>query len=690
VRTQREAEVADIARGPGVGLDARRETVSPLLPGLYSFISRRAHDAEDAEDLLVEVLQEAFRRAHLYRGPRLSLEGWLLRLANNALKSDLERSPVLRSGFAAPMMRAPAGVRDSVAALPADQRDALGMRLVDGLPHSLIGEALGKDGAVAAALAERAFDRVCDEQGAQGRAVLEAILPIPSPYAFTPSLEARVWERFEEAGDSSSSGGGLPIYVPPWAGRAALALVVLLAGLWGWRALDNRPDGRPQAPALLQAAVVPTAAPAPALTVLPVPKEIGSPRVERPLGAGASPTGTPVPVASSESLPGTLLYLEHDARAERGALTLVLASPGGGRDVSRIEQGSAGSFVYSVSPTGVRLAYARRGQVFVRTLDGLQPERHLFTLESPKSDFWRYEMDRTPNRFKAGALAWNDDDKTLAVASEPLYYKGLEVNRVFIVNALTGEVNALATLRGDEDVRSLSWRPGGDELLVTTAKNVSTLTFARGAAVQCEAAEAKCVTRTVLPGVVRAYWSPVRADERLLWVGRRAPGDASGRRGTREFGLSAADGSRRVVLGDAMHARWRQDGKSLLVTSAARGGTGVEHNFYQVPIGGGPWRRLGPMPAALAEADDVQLSRDGVRLVYTVNGVMYLADADTGEVVRLTLSENGQVSASAPMWYEPTVRTQARLWHGDGQPGSGTPIKVDWTRCHESPPPLCP
>ncbi len=127
-------------------------------------VSRRVlHDADEAEDVLVEVFQEVWTRAGRFDAGRGSPLTYLVTLARSRAidhKRRLASRPPLRSPDAAGLADRPAAgagplqdaaaveqharVRAALAALDADQRAAVECAFYDGLTHTEVAERLGK------------------------------------------------------------------------------------------------------------------------------------------------------------------------------------------------------------------------------------------------------------------------------------------------------------------------------------------------------------------------------------------------------------------------------------------------------------------------------------------------------------------------------------------------------------------
>ena len=133
------------------------------VPKLCAFLARRTCDAEVAMDLTAESFAQAFISRRRFRG---SSDGeaaaWLYRIASRQLaryfaKGTVEQRALRRLGIEAPELdrdqqerieelASISGLREAVRAevtrLPATQRDALRLRVVEELPYAEVSKAL--------------------------------------------------------------------------------------------------------------------------------------------------------------------------------------------------------------------------------------------------------------------------------------------------------------------------------------------------------------------------------------------------------------------------------------------------------------------------------------------------------------------------------------------------------------------
>jgi RNA polymerase sigma factor (sigma-70 family) len=154
----RRSEVSDAALLAATGSDpeafaAFYDRYEALVVGYFV---RRTRDPEVAADLTAEVFAAALAAASRYRPQASTAEGWLFTIAHNTLASSVRRGQVeararRRVGIREALEFAPddlervesaAGRQDWVAELmerlPAEQRDAVRLRIVDEQSYSEI------------------------------------------------------------------------------------------------------------------------------------------------------------------------------------------------------------------------------------------------------------------------------------------------------------------------------------------------------------------------------------------------------------------------------------------------------------------------------------------------------------------------------------------------------------------------
>lgn len=133
-------------------------------PRLLAFATRRTFDAEQALDVVGEAFATAFERRHRFRGgTREEAIGWLYAITRTVLdhhfrRRGVERRALARLGVEPPTMGDDerrrvedlAGLADlraavarELAALPAAQRDAVRLRVVDELSYDDLAAHLG-------------------------------------------------------------------------------------------------------------------------------------------------------------------------------------------------------------------------------------------------------------------------------------------------------------------------------------------------------------------------------------------------------------------------------------------------------------------------------------------------------------------------------------------------------------------
>ena len=133
---------------------------------VYRYLAARTIDGDDAADLTALTFERAFVALGSYRTGEAGFRAWLLRIARNAAIDHGRRRravPVLepRASFTeGPEAQLEADeaaleLRRRVAALQADQRDAIVLRFAGGLSAREIGVAMGKSEAASQKLVSR-------------------------------------------------------------------------------------------------------------------------------------------------------------------------------------------------------------------------------------------------------------------------------------------------------------------------------------------------------------------------------------------------------------------------------------------------------------------------------------------------------------------------------------------------------
>ena len=136
-------------------------------PMLMAVAFRVTRSRADAEDVVLETLEQAWRQAQRYERSRGSLEAWLAVIARSRA-FDRMRMDQRRSRRIVPMEEQPGGalleaadegasptdaaeasdarrlVAQAMAALPAAQREAVELAFYDGLSHSEVADRLGE------------------------------------------------------------------------------------------------------------------------------------------------------------------------------------------------------------------------------------------------------------------------------------------------------------------------------------------------------------------------------------------------------------------------------------------------------------------------------------------------------------------------------------------------------------------
>ena len=137
---------AAVARAREGDVDALRLLFLLYADNVFGYVLSIVHDEHDAEDLTSEVFARLPRALGLYRPGATPFAAWLLRVARNAALDHLRRERTVPSPHVHPAgepsgpleLERLAGLRSALAALPADQRQVVLLRLVAGLsPHEV-------------------------------------------------------------------------------------------------------------------------------------------------------------------------------------------------------------------------------------------------------------------------------------------------------------------------------------------------------------------------------------------------------------------------------------------------------------------------------------------------------------------------------------------------------------------------
>ena len=130
-----------------------RQEIAALLPRLRRFARTVARHREDADDLVQVALERALRHADQWQ-PGTRLDSWLFRIMKNAwideIRARTRRDDVLAPEEAGehvgysdtPRHVARLSVQQAMARLPEDQRLAVSLVLVEGLPYKEAAEVL--------------------------------------------------------------------------------------------------------------------------------------------------------------------------------------------------------------------------------------------------------------------------------------------------------------------------------------------------------------------------------------------------------------------------------------------------------------------------------------------------------------------------------------------------------------------
>lgn len=648
-----EPRVGDLAAALNRGVPEARALISPLLPAVYAYLSRRSDDPEETEEALGDALLLARSRARDPRDAQLPLLPWLLGAAQDALRSRIGGAdPAAEAGLTAGRGSMPVRIRSGLAeALPRlrrPERLALGMRFGDRLPAETIAAALRRETADVRADLVRALSRVAAESypgrsipypdpadldgymdrvlagdpgerpasvGEEVAEVANALLGLPAAPQLTPRTEDRVWRRFEDEAEEYLPGRPLPV-LPAWLrtalGGALMAAVLAGAGLWfvgsappeaADRAADAARPGRAArtpTPSIDSGATGGPGALATAPAEAPEPRPAWTPGTDRGfLG----------------ELTGTLYYVRPGARA-----ALVRSELGGldGSGRPRALLTAAGSALrYAVSPVDGSIAYS--------SPDGLALWDAELRTSLPLVGPLHGDAPGETAALSVRAAAWHPQGHTLALVAG-----GKEDVRERLwtyTPGLDSPPGALAyELEPGDRVSSVSWSPSGGSLLLNTA---------RGAVVVSPPGMGRRRTGTVrlrMGGKV-AWWSPEARPERLVWIEKMWPGTNA------PFGVVDSDGRRSTTIGQAASVSWQPGGERLLYARhrSARSGPGrpVGASIWQYELATGKDIRLSELPEMDASVGEVEWAPDGMHLALATRRGVLVANAYSGETAPL-------------------------------------------------------
>ena len=167
---------AAVARAREGDVDALRLLFLLYADNVFGYVLSIVHDEHDAEDLTSEVFARLPRALGLYRPGATPFAAWLLRVARNAALDHLRRERSVPSPHVHPAgepsgpheLERLAGLRSALAALPADQRQVVLLRLVAGLSPGEVADKLDRSVDAVHALQHRARRRLRRELTALG------------------------------------------------------------------------------------------------------------------------------------------------------------------------------------------------------------------------------------------------------------------------------------------------------------------------------------------------------------------------------------------------------------------------------------------------------------------------------------------------------------------------------------------
>jgi RNA polymerase sigma-70 factor (ECF subfamily) len=167
---------AAVARAREGDVDALRLLFLLFADNVFGYVLSIVQDEHDAEDLTSEVFARLPRALGLYRPGPTPFAAWLLRVARNAALDHLRRERSVPSAHIEPAgqpagpheLERLAGLRSALAALPADQRQVVLLRLVAGLSPGEVADRLNRSVDAVHALQHRGRRRLRRELTALG------------------------------------------------------------------------------------------------------------------------------------------------------------------------------------------------------------------------------------------------------------------------------------------------------------------------------------------------------------------------------------------------------------------------------------------------------------------------------------------------------------------------------------------
>ena len=141
-------------------------------PKLYAFMRARVGDRETAEDLAAETFADAFRGLPRFRWRGKPFGAWLFKVARNRLRMHYRsRPPQTERSLTEPATTADQtlslDVRDALARLPAEYREAIELRYLLGLSGAEAAAAMGRSHGAFRMLLHRASQAFKTEFGTE-------------------------------------------------------------------------------------------------------------------------------------------------------------------------------------------------------------------------------------------------------------------------------------------------------------------------------------------------------------------------------------------------------------------------------------------------------------------------------------------------------------------------------------------